>query len=47
MTEDKKTAVSTTDQAERAVWEQPELRRMEAGQAEVAFTTRTDGSTQS
>ena len=42
MTEDKKTAVFTADQAERAVWEQPELRRMEAGNAEAASGGTTD-----
>jgi hypothetical protein len=34
-------------QAVRAAWSRPEIRRMAAGHAETAFTTATDGATQS
>lgn len=33
--------------AGRAAWGRPEIRRMVAGKAEVAFTTGSDGATQS
>jgi hypothetical protein len=46
MYEQKKT-VGTIKTAARAEWKSPELRRLAAGQAETAFTTSSDGATQS
>lgn len=43
MTEVNKAAKSTNA---KAAWERPELRRMAAGSAEVAFTAGSDGATQ-
>ncbi len=37
---------NNTGAARRTQWKSPEIRRMAAGQAEVAFTSGSDGATQ-
>ncbi|MEA1015901.1 hypothetical protein [Sphingosinicella sp. LY1275] len=46
MTDDRKDGVPSKNPTELAAWERPELQRMAAGEAEVAFTSGSDGATQ-
>jgi hypothetical protein len=45
MYDDNKTVENSIESVERAEWKRPEIRRMMAGEAEVAFTSGSDGAT--